>query len=144
MQKDQTYYESAIAYNEGLAEFAENLVPTLEHEEVKRWCTAVGKQHRFHAKRHRAALVKLLSKQEAQPVEIMLDGLDVPPLAEPKVVDAGEVSMQLTTTNPITTGSIDTDANTVLADGCVQFHYPANRNCQFHPATPDGGSSVES
>lgn len=149
MQKDQTYYESAIAYNEGLAEFAENLVPTLEHEEVKRWCTAVGKQHRFHAKRHRAALVKLLSKQEAQPVEIMLDGLDVPPLAEPNVVDGGEVVMQMAVTNPITTGGVDADVTTkvtdsVLSDGCIQFHYPANKNCQFHPATPDGGSSVES
>jgi hypothetical protein len=111
MQKDQAYHESAIAYNEGLAEYAENLATTLEHEEVRRWCIAVGKQHRFHAKRHRNALNKLILKQAAPPVETVMDGMDVPPQAEPVVEEKAEV----------------------LEDGCSPFHEPTNPSCQFYP-----------
>lgn len=119
MQKDQAYHESAIAYNEGLAEFAENLVPTLEHDEVKRWCTAVGKQHRFHAKRHRNALNKLLLKQAAPPVETVMDGMDVPAQAEPNV-------------EPEATMTVEEEA-AVLEDGCSPFHNPTRPECQFYP-----------
>jgi hypothetical protein len=117
MQKDQAYHESAIAYNEGLAEYAENLATTLEHEEVKRWCTAVGKQHRFHAKRHRNALNKLLLKQAAPPVETVMDGMDVPPQGEPNVVREEAVEEEVT----------------VLEDGCSPFHNPTRPECQFYP-----------
>lgn len=78
MQKNQAYHQSAVKYNEVLAAAAEELAPTLEDETVKKWCTAVGKQHRFHAKRHKSALSKILSKEEAPPVESLPDGLDVP------------------------------------------------------------------
>ena len=63
MLKTKSYHESAIVYNEKLAEFAEELSKKLVNEEVQRWCKAVGKQHRFHAKRHRAALERILDEQ---------------------------------------------------------------------------------
>jgi hypothetical protein len=121
MQKDQGYHESAIAYNEGLAEFAENLVPSLKNEEVKRWCTAVGKQHRFHAKRHRSALNKLLLKQAAPPVEVLADGLDVPPPSEGNEVSVTEVEEIVESDTP------------ALADGCSPFHDPTRPTCEFYP-----------
>lgn len=117
MQKDQAYHQAAIKYNEGLAEYAETLAPTLEHEEVRKWCTAVGKQHRFHAKRHRLALNKLLLRQEAEPVEVMSDGLDVP---EPASTD-------------VETDELDHVISPTLPDGCVQFHNPQNPGCEFNP-----------
>lgn len=107
MQKDQSYHEAAILYNEGLAEYAEKLAPTLPHAEVQRWCTAVGKQHRFHAKRHKAALEKILSKQASEVnVENISDGLDVPaPIDE-----------------------------AMFPDGCVDSHKPLNNpKCDFAP-----------
>lgn len=127
MQKDQAYHESAIAYNEGLAEFAENLVPTLEHEEVKRWCTAVGKQHRFHAKRHRSALNKLLLKQAAPPVEALADGLDVPEPVEDEVVSVESADNEV---EEILEGTMQK----VLEDGCIDFHKPIESTCEFNPS----------
>lgn len=59
MQDKQSYHKSAVEYNEGLAVSADALAETVENDEVKRWCRAVAKQHRFHAKRHNAALMKL-------------------------------------------------------------------------------------
>lgn len=117
MQKDQSYHEAAIAYNEGLAEFAENLAPTLGHEEVRKWCTAVGKQHRFHAKRHQSALNKILLRQPAEEVEHVADGLDVP---EPAVEEEVVVERKVT-------------PSPVLSDGCDPFHDPTNPNCDFRP-----------
>lgn len=58
-KKDISYHSSAVKYNEGLAEAAERLAEEVENDEVKKWCKSVGKQHRFHAKRHAAALAKL-------------------------------------------------------------------------------------
>jgi hypothetical protein len=69
MQKDASYHESAIRYNEEIAKFAEDLEPTLEHDEVKRWSRAVAKQHRFHAGRHKKALNKLQSSDQDNEVE---------------------------------------------------------------------------
>lgn len=129
MQKDQAYHESAIAYNEGLAEFAENLVPTLEHDEVKRWCTAVGKQHRFHAKRHRNALNKLLMKQAAPPVETLADGLDVPEPTE-EAIESKDLLEE-----PVEEDTVAEDGNPPLTDGCSPFHDPTNINCEFYPKT---------
>ena len=67
MQKDISYHSSAVQYNEGLAEAAEKLAETVEHPEVKKWCKSVGKQHRFHAKRHAAALAKLEKGETPEP-----------------------------------------------------------------------------
>lgn len=111
MQNKQDYHKAAIIYNEVLAECAEELAPKLEHEEVRKWSTAVGKQHRFHAKRHRLALNKLLLKEDSPPVEQVPDGLDVP---EP-VEDVVETSP------------------TALPDGCDPYHSPSNPNCDFVP-----------
>jgi len=144
MQKDQSYHESAILYNEGLAEFAENLAPTLEHEEVRKWCTAVGKQHRFHAKRHRSALNKLLLKQIPAPVESLADGLDVPisnnveveesgtVKPEPKVVSAeANLSTKAGFLAALTEKSESEEPT--LQDGCSPYHDPLNPNCEFYP-----------
>jgi hypothetical protein len=63
MQKDRSYHEAAIKYNEELAEFAEDLSDRLKDEfgdkEPVRWALSVAKQHRFHAGRHEKALKKL-------------------------------------------------------------------------------------
>lgn len=123
MHKDQTYHESAIQYNEGLAEYAENLAPTLENEEVRKWCTAVGKQHRFHAKRHRSALNKLLMKQAAPPVEVVRDGMDVPESTEEEVVVMTASSTEVE----------EIIEQEVLPDGCSPYHDPTRVECQFYP-----------
>lgn len=66
MQKDRSYHESAIEYNEELAEFAEELSDRLKskygEQEPVRWSLSVAKQHKFHAGRHRKALQKLDSQ----------------------------------------------------------------------------------
>lgn len=63
MQKDRNYHESAIEYNEEIAEFAEALSGRLKdkygEQEPVRWSLSVAKQHRFHAGRHKKALQKL-------------------------------------------------------------------------------------
>ena len=56
------YHEAAIDYNEKMAETAEGLVDTVEHDVIKRWCTSIGKQHRYHANLHRRALNRLKAK----------------------------------------------------------------------------------
>lgn len=116
MQNKQAYHEAAIIYNEVLAKSAEELAPTLEHDEVRKWCTAVGKQHRHHAKRHRLALKKFLAQEDAPPVEAVADGLDVPEPVEEVVETAPEA-----------------DGNPALADGCSPYHDPSNPNCEFAP-----------
>lgn len=62
MKKDETYHNAAILYNEEIAVLAEGLVERINHPIVQKWPRAVAKQHRFHEKRHRAALDKLLKK----------------------------------------------------------------------------------
>lgn len=135
MQKDQSYHESAIKYNEGIAEFAENLAPTLEHAEVQKWCTSVGKQHRFHAKRHRSALNKLLLKQIPPPVEAISDGLDVPALAdESEEINTPETGIHLPpgTSTAVESPPVEKDEQ-ILPDGCTPFHTPTNPTCEFYP-----------
>ena len=133
MQKDQAYHEAAIAYNEGLAEYAENLVPTLGHEEVRKWCTAVGKQHRFHAKRHRSALNKILLKQKPEIVEALADGLDVQVPPDSDVVTV-EGEAELTAVRQVEVEEIlEPKSELKLDDGCVQFHNPSDPNCEFYP-----------
>ena len=66
MEKDATYHSSAVQYNEGLAEAAEALAKTLKHPEIKKWCVSVGKQHRFHAKRHKSALAKIKAGENVE------------------------------------------------------------------------------
>lgn len=66
MEKDATYHRSAVQYNEGLAQAAEALAKTLEHPEIKKWCVSVGKQHRFHAKRHKSALEKIRAGEKVE------------------------------------------------------------------------------
>lgn len=130
MQKDQAYHEAAILYNESLAGFAENLAPTLKHEEIQRWCVSVGKQHRFHAKRHRSALNKILLKQTPEIVEIVADGLDVP---EPSV-DA-EVSASVTEVEEILEPTPEPTEVTHYGDGCSveKGHRPLEPHCEFNP-----------
>lgn len=116
MQNKQAYHEAAIIYNEVLAECAEELAPKLEHDEVRRWCTAVGKQHRHHAKRHRLALKKFINQEPHPEVEVLTDGLDVPEPPDDDVETTPEV-----------------DGNPSLADGCSPYHDPSNPNCEFAP-----------
>lgn len=145
MQKTEAYHEAAIKYNEGLAEAAEALAPSLEHEEPKKWCIAVGKQHRFHAKRHKSALEKLRNRQEAPPVEHIPDGLDVPEPAEedaPKIVHepvqppgpAAPAEGVVTASN-----AENVKVSTTFSDGCVDEHKPLeNENCEFYPGGANG------
>lgn len=74
--KDRSYHESAIVYNEGLAVAAEELADKVEHPVPKKWVTAVAKQHRFHEKRHSAALEKLL-RREAESTDIVTEADEV-------------------------------------------------------------------
>lgn len=142
MQKTEAYHQAAIQYNEGLAEAAEDLAPSLEHEEVKKWCIAVGKQHRFHAKRHKSALNKLQTKQDqdTSPVEVMTDGLDVPEpdegeeveeILEPKTVQA---EAQLTHQGqPAPAPEADVISGSAFSDGCVGEHQPMEPSCEYYP-----------
>jgi len=66
MTKDQSYHEDAIEYNSKLAAVAEELAKDLGNPEVKKWCASVGKQHRFHAKRHTNALAKLNARKKTK------------------------------------------------------------------------------
>lgn len=59
MQKDLSYHQSAIAYNDALAVAAHEIAGKIPHPEVQKWCRSVQKQHEFHAKRHRSALKKI-------------------------------------------------------------------------------------
>jgi len=63
MQDRERYHESAVEYNEKMAIAAEELVDYLQDPVVKKWCVGIGKQHRFHLKRHRAALAKIRGKR---------------------------------------------------------------------------------
>lgn len=59
MQKDATYYRSAIQYNEELSDFARGLADRLENPEVARWARSVSKQHKFHARLHKKSLARV-------------------------------------------------------------------------------------
>lgn len=63
MQRTASYHRAAIQYNEKLAEYAGDLAEKLEHEEVRRWCRSVSKQHVFHARRHQRALDRIENKK---------------------------------------------------------------------------------
>lgn len=133
MQKTPAYHEAAIQYNEGLAEAAEDLAPSIEHDEVKKWCVSVGKQHRFHAKRHRSALNKLLVKQEAPPVETIADGLDVPDLEEDESLEPLEPPSEMEPAPDEDDAEHLPQADTqLLEDGCETFHNPQLKTCEFH------------
>lgn len=60
--KDETYHKSAVFYNEEMAKAAENLAENVEHPIIQKWCRAVGKQHRYHEKKHRHALDRMSVK----------------------------------------------------------------------------------
>jgi rubrerythrin len=68
MTKDITYHTSAVQYNEGLADTAEKLADEVEDQQVAQWCRSVGRQHRFHAARHKSALEKL-EKGDVTPLQ---------------------------------------------------------------------------
>lgn len=57
--RDKSYHEDAIEYNETMAKAAEDLALKLDNEEIAAWCTSLGRQHRFHAERHRSSLAKM-------------------------------------------------------------------------------------
>lgn len=77
MPKSRQYHEDAILYNEVLAEAAETVAKEIKDPEIQKWPTSVGKQHRFHASRHKKALVKLDKGEPYAPVEIIPEGLDL-------------------------------------------------------------------
>jgi hypothetical protein len=131
MARTQDYHKSAIIYNERLAEAAEELAPTLVDAEVQKWCVSVGKQHRFHAKRHRSALNKLLLKEEAPPVEQIADGLDVHPLDSSSASDAEPTLPEPTEVEEILESQEVVDQ--MLPDGCSPFHDPSRPECEFAP-----------
>jgi rubrerythrin len=79
MQKDRSYHEAAIQYNEELEEFAAELAERLQHEEVARWARSVSKQHHFHAGRHKKALAKFDSQS--------VDTVDTEDGGEDRIVD---------------------------------------------------------
>lgn len=56
MSKSSTYHRDAVRYNEAVALAAEGVAEELEDPQIKQWATSVGKQHRHHEARHRAAL----------------------------------------------------------------------------------------
>lgn len=100
--KDVTYHRSAILYNEELAARAEALVDEVEDPEVKKWCRSVGKQHRFHAKRHQSALTKLeneLGSQE-KAVEASSSESDVNVEAQVAVLEPSDVPVEAVTLAP--------------------------------------------
>ena len=70
--KDVTYHASAVKYNEVMAEAAEKLVDSVPHPLIKKWCASVGKQHRYHAKKHQSALDRLILEDAGQQLELEL------------------------------------------------------------------------
>jgi hypothetical protein len=66
MQDKEVYHASAVQYNEGLALAAEEQANLVQDPVVKKWCRAIAKQHRFHLKRHRAALARLQGSKQPQ------------------------------------------------------------------------------
>lgn len=74
MPKDAAYHESAIRYNERLADFAKGLEKSIAHPEIQKWCRAVAAQHDFHLARHRQALNKVRQKAEENAVVETEDG----------------------------------------------------------------------
>lgn len=109
-QKDASYHEAAIQYNESLAGHAEDVAKELDHPEVARWSRSVAKQHRFHAGRHRKALEKIQSKTGPKTVETEDGGEDA-------VID--ETSIDLDASAPETPAPVPT---------APSFASPANTN----------------
>lgn len=73
MQKDLSYHQSAIQYNDMLAAASEEAAEKVEHPEVQKWCRSVAKQHRFHAKRHRSSLAKMERDEQDGTNEVNID-----------------------------------------------------------------------
>ena len=97
MQKTVTYHSSAILYNYLLAEAARNAAEAVEHPVVKGWCVGIAKQHEFHAKRHRASLAKLESKNastESKTVEATVPATASVQVSEPAPMEV-EVDVDL-------------------------------------------------
>lgn len=87
--RDASYHESAIVYNDALAEFAKELSSRIEHPEVARWPLAISKQHEFHAERHRNSLAKLKQREENPAIEVVTvpeptAGIEVTTVPEPE------------------------------------------------------------
>lgn len=97
MPKSRQYHEDAILYNEVLAEAAEDVAKKIKDPEIRKWPTSVGKQHRFHASRHKKALAKLDKGEPYAPVEMIPEGLDL---------DGGSVFDPLTPEEPEDTRSV--------------------------------------
>jgi hypothetical protein len=124
MKKDLSYYESAIEYNAGVAEFAETLAPTLQNEEVRRWCSSLAKKHRIHEKRHRIALETVRARQTSTIID------KAPDVAGPEMV-------AVTDPSEVTINTVTEDDVTVLPDGCSPFHDPSSPNCEYYPTKPE-------
>ena len=110
MLKDKSYHESAVLYNDTLAAAAEKLLSEVEHPYVKSWCHNEIKRYRSHARKHRAALERVLARESK-----------VSP--EPAPEESQDV-----------TKSAETDVATdEFTDGCVGYHNPQSENCEFYP-----------
>lgn len=73
MSKNIEYHEDVVAYNRRLAEVAEQLAEELNDETVKKWCAAVGRQHRAHERRHAGYIQKLKHEDENQRLDEIIE-----------------------------------------------------------------------
>lgn len=87
MQDREIYHASAVEYNETLAVAAEKLTESVADPTVKKWCRGIAKLHRYHLKRHRAALAKIQeNKHNLDRVEFHSISIDPGPNAFGEVI----------------------------------------------------------
>lgn len=139
MRKDLSYYESAIEYNAAIAEFAEQVAPTLKNEEVRRWCLALAKKHRFHETKHRRALETVRARYTSPPDTDKTSGLQMVVSATGTVIPSAEANA--TATTEVEDNVLAEGDTLTLPDGCTQFHDPSNPNCEFFPSISQGNNN---
>lgn len=67
MSKDLAYHEAVVDYNQQFAEFAEQVVDSIEEPTVKKWCASIARQHRVHERRHRRIVERLTEENITAP-----------------------------------------------------------------------------
>lgn len=131
MQKDRSYHEAAIQYNEEIENFANELATRLQHEEVARWARSVAKQHHFHAGRHKKALAKFDS-QDVDTVNTE-DGGEDRVFDDEKVVHRSAASGQFVTQEFADDHPRTTVEETVDAPELTETEKEADRNAAMQP-----------